>query len=86
MKDRQEITNFNRPTPKVGECYRHWKEGRLYEVRAISRMTGYEPLKGEELITYTYDGFTVYTRTTVDFLCSIQNDDGKYVERFTKVV
>ena len=76
-------TEFDRPLPKKGEKYRHFKLGKIVTVIGISRHTETEELT----VVYEYEG-TIWNRPIEMFMSEV--DRGKYPNatqkyRFEKV-
>lgn len=76
-------TEFDRPLPKKGEKYRHFKLGKIVTVIGISRHTETEELT----VAYEYEG-TIWSRPLEMFMSEV--DKGKYPNatqkyRFEKV-
>lgn len=76
-------TEFDRPLPKKGEKYRHFKLGKIVTVIGISRHTETEELA----VVYEYEG-TIWNRPLEMFMSEV--DKGKYPNatqkyRFEKV-
>lgn len=77
------ITEFDRPLPRKGEKYRHFKLGKIVTVIGISRHTETEELT----VVYEYEG-TIWSRPLEMFMSEV--DRGKYPNvaqkyRFEKV-
>lgn len=64
-------TEFDRPLPKKGEKYRHFKLGKIVTVIGISRHTETEELT----VVYEYEG-TIWNRPLEMFMSEV--DKGKY--------
>nr|DAM84014.1 MAG TPA: Protein of unknown function (DUF1653) [Bacteriophage sp.] len=76
-------TEFDRPLPKKGEKYKHFKLGKIVTVIGVSRHTETEELT----VVYEYEG-TIWSRPLEMFMSEV--DRGKYPNatqkyRFEKV-